>query len=181
MLLEFTETAAQTDRAQQAPVVERSFREILSGTRLMAMGTVGDDGTPWLHNAYFAFDEDLFLYFLTSPASQHARNLPNSGGRTSVVISDTQQEGTPGTRRGVQFQGLCRVARDARVHRAITAFSARFPGFAKAAEASAIDDPTGTLPRLYAVAVTSFKLFDEPALGRDVWLPGRIDRNDPAA
>lgn len=180
MLLEFTGTAGQADRAQRTAVVESSLREILSGTRLMAMGTAGEDGSPWLHNAYFAFDADLFLYFLTSPVSQHARNLQNSGGRTAVVIADSQQEGAPGTRRGVQFQGVCRLAHGDRLHRGVAVFSARFPGFAQVARASDAPDPTGTRPRLYAVSVTSFKLFDEPALGRDVWLPGRIGRDGRA-
>ena len=160
-------------------VVRKSLDDILGSTRLMSVGTVCDDGTPWLHNAYFSRDEDLFLYFLSSPQSQHSQNLQNSGGRTAVTVADTRQPGTPGTRRGVQFRGGCGPARGARLARGADLFAEAFPQFADVARA--LKTGPGAGPLLYAIEVDAFKLFDEDALGREVWLSGRVRPGRAAA
>ncbi|MFJ8313181.1 MULTISPECIES: pyridoxamine 5'-phosphate oxidase family protein [unclassified Streptomyces] len=160
--------------------VTESIECLLAGTRLLSMATVGDDGAPWSHNAYFAYDSDLHLYCLTRPASGHVRNLVNSAGRVSVTVADTGQPGTPGTRQGLQLQGRCEAAKGAQLARGIEEFGARFPVFAEAARTTVRPDPSGAAPRLFAFTAEEFKVFDERAFGPDTWLSGRIRRASPA-
>ncbi|MFG3284113.1 pyridoxamine 5'-phosphate oxidase family protein [Streptomyces sp. NPDC048111] len=164
------------DRTPGFLAVTESIDCLLDSTRLLSMATVGDDGAPWSHNAYFAYDFDLHLYCLTRPASGHARNLANSAGRVAVTVADTAQAGTPGTRQGLQLRGHCQVARGAQLARGAEAFGARFPVFAAAARAATEPDPTGSALRLHVFAAQEFKVFDERAFGPDTWISGRIHR-----
>ncbi|SEN90291.1 pyridoxamine 5'-phosphate oxidase family protein [Actinacidiphila rubida] len=158
--------------------VTESIERLLDGTRLLSMATVGDNGVPWLHNAYFAYDADLHLYFLTRTDSEHARNLSNSGGQVAVTVADTRQEGAPGSRQGLQLQGPCRPAEGDRLRRGAEVFADRFPGFTAAIRgATRPDGPLDTPDlRLFVFSAARVKIFDEPAWGRDVWLTGRILR-----
>ncbi|MFF3978653.1 pyridoxamine 5'-phosphate oxidase family protein [Streptomyces sp. NPDC001828] len=156
--------------------VTESIGSLLDGTRLLSMATVGDDGAPWSHNAYFAYDFDLHLYCLTRPGSGHVRNLVNSAGRVSVTVADTAQAGTPGTRQGLQLQGHCALAAGVQLARGSAVFADRFPAFAGAARAAAVPDPTGSALRLFVFTARDFKVFDEPAFGTDTWISGRIRR-----
>lgn len=168
--------AAAPEHVDEAALVA-AVTDVLDGTALMSVATTLPGGGPWINNAYFAYDEDFRLYFLSRPQTAHSRNLraddAAAGGRVAVAVADSQQPAIPGRRRGVQLEGRCRVAA-ADVHRAITAFSARFPGFAAVAATTAAPDPTDRAPRLYVVTVAAFKLFHEPVLGTDVWLSGRV-------
>ncbi|MBY8877272.1 pyridoxamine 5'-phosphate oxidase family protein [Actinacidiphila acidipaludis] len=162
--------------------VTESIERLLDGTRLLSMATVGDNGVPWLHNAYFAYDADLHLYFLTRPDSEHARNLANSDGQVAVTVADTRQDGAPGTRQGLQLQGPCRPAEGDLLHRGAEVFGDRFPGFTAAVRRAARPDGPahGSLDnpalRLFVFSAARVKIFDEPAWGRDVWLTGRVLR-----
>ncbi|WP_329464390.1 pyridoxamine 5'-phosphate oxidase family protein [Streptomyces sp. NBC_01431] len=161
--------------------VTESIECLLDGTRLLSMATVGDDGAPWSHNAYFAYDSDLHLYCLTRPASGHVRNLVNSAGRVSVTVADTGQPGIPGTRQGLQLQGHCELAHGSQLALGIEEFAARYPAFAAAVRDAARPDPSGRALRLFVFTAEEFKVFDERAFGLDTWLTGRIRRTAPAA
>lgn len=169
------DTAAAPEHVDEAGLVA-AVTGILDSTALMSVATTLPDGGPWINNAYFAYDEDFRLYFLSRPLTVHSENVragTAAGGRVAVTVADSQQPAIPGRRRGLQLEGRCRVAA-ADVHRAITAFSARFPSFAAVAATTATPDPTDRAPRLYVVSVATFKLFHEPVLGTDVWLSGRV-------
>ena len=173
MVLEW-DPASAPQRAD-ASVVVAAITDILGGTRLMSVATVCPDGNPWVHNAFFAFDGDFRLYFLSRPETRHSENLGADGGRVAASVADSGQAAAPGSRRGLQMWGDCRVAAgDTALGRAIAAFSARFPAFAAVAASTAASDPSGRSPRLYVVTVSAYKLFHEPALGTEVWLSGRV-------
>lgn len=156
-----------------------SIERLLDGTRLLSMATVGDEGVPWLHNAYFAYDADLHLYFLTRAGTRHVDNLPNSRGRVAAAVADSRQDPVPGTRQGLQLQGRCEPAGGGRLRRGAEVFGARYPAFAAVARQAAGPDPAAGPMRLFVFTADLVKIFDEPSFGRDVWLTGRIVR-EPA-
>jgi uncharacterized protein YhbP (UPF0306 family) len=163
--------------AAQGQLVAEAVRDILDGTPLLSMGTVCPDGTPWLHNAYFASDPDLRLYCLTRPGSRHVKNLPNSDGRVSVSVADTGQEGRPGTRRGVQLQGVCAPATGARLALGAELFGRRFPAFAQAArQASRVAAANAPLV-LHQITVDALTVFDERTFGLERWVSGLVRRD----
>lgn len=157
--------------------VTESIGSLLGGTRLLSMATVGVGGVPWSHNAYFAYDSDLHLYCLTRPTSRHVRNLANSAGLVSVTVADTGQEGTPGTRQGLQLLGNCSPAVGDHLRRGAEEFGRRFPMFAAAAAKAAEPDPSGTPLRLFVFTPEEFKVFDERTFGPETWLAGHIRRH----
>ncbi|MFC5911225.1 pyridoxamine 5'-phosphate oxidase family protein [Streptacidiphilus monticola] len=162
-----------TERAHSA-ALRKSIDDILGACRLMSVGTVGTDGGPWLHNAYFCHDPEFRLYFLSSPEAQHSRNLAAGDGRVAVTVAETAQPGTPGTRRGVQLQGHCAPAAGDELPRGAGLFAAAFPAFAGAAAAAAAAQADGRMPAraLYVVKPGRFRLFDELTFGQETWLDG---------
>lgn len=154
--------------------VRESLHGILRDCRLLSMGTVDADGSPWLHNAYFCHDEEFRLYFLSSPDARHSRNLALGDGRVAVTVADTGQAGTPGTRRGVQLRGVCRPAAGPELRQGAELFAAAYPAFAGAVHAATTAAPGGVpAPRaLYVFVPERFRLFDEPGFGQERWLDG---------
>lgn len=169
------------DRQHGFLTVAESIDALLGSTPLLSMATVSEEGTPWLHNAYFAYDADLHLYCLTRPESRHVRNLAHSGGRVSVTVADTRQEGTPGTRQGVQLQGHCAPAAGGRLAHGAEVFGRRFPAFAAAAHAAARPGASDTPLQLHVVTVDTLTLFDERVFGLENWISGRVRRDADVA
>src|SRR5688572_29603354 len=80
-----------------------AVRAILDSTELCSIATLADDGGAHINTAYFAFDDELRLYFLSNPASVHCQNIARRP-RMAVAAFDTHQPwGTPG--KGLQLFG----------------------------------------------------------------------------
>lgn len=159
---------------------------LLHENRLLSMATMSRQGTPWANNAYFAHDAagpGLDLYFLTRPGGRHGVNLDESAGAAAVTVTDSTQQGIPGTRRGLQLRGVCARAAGARLDRGAAVFAARFPAAAAhaAAALAGLPELAAESPRLYVFSATEVKLFCEPALGTEIWLTGRIAVPAPPA
>jgi uncharacterized protein len=89
----------------------------------MALATQGPDG-PWVASVYFAGGLDG-LYFLSSPASRHGRNL-SSSPRIAAAINEDEHDWR--LIRGVQLEGTCVLADSAAVWlRGWRAYLAKFP------------------------------------------------------
>ncbi len=77
-------TAEQNDR------LAARLREVVDRHHFMVLGTAEDDGTPRLSPVYFNHDEYRTIFWVSSPESQHSRNIAREP-RVSLVVFDTDR------------------------------------------------------------------------------------------
>jgi len=149
-----------------------SLDEILGATSLYSMASIVSTGESWINTAFFAYSDDLRLYFVSLPDAQHARNI---AGNPSVAVSvcDTGQRGP---KRGLQLFGTCVVARDGELDRGTEVGGRRFAWLAAMEPAlTEPDAPAGPpQPRLFVVHPRTVKIFDELRFGQDVWITAAV-------
>lgn len=76
--------------------------QFLAKHKLMAVAT--SDDFPWIASVYYSYDNDLNLYFLSSPSTLHARQILKNP-KVAVAITDSHQE-INDTKRGLQLSGV---------------------------------------------------------------------------
>lgn len=69
----------------------------------MSASTAGE--FPWIFTAYYATDNDLNIYFLTSPSTIHGKQLVGNP-KVAVAIADSPQA-LNGKKAGLQLSGVC--------------------------------------------------------------------------
>jgi uncharacterized protein YhbP (UPF0306 family) len=141
-----------------------SLCAILDATPLCTIATVNPDGTAHANTAYFATDDMLNLYILSSPKTQHSDNVA-ARPRVSITIFDSSQAwGEPHA--GVQIVGVCtQVARHAQ-STVFTTYAARFPALRELAASS--DKMLERLEsRFYGITVERVRLIDEHRYGAE--------------
>jgi len=90
----------------------------------MTLATTGPGGEPQAAAVFYATDEKLNLYFLSSPSSRHGRNLRQD----PRVAATVQADGQPWREiRGLQIEGTARETEGAReTARAAGVYGLRF-------------------------------------------------------
>ncbi len=74
----------------------------LKAHKLMSIATYGDH--PWIATVYYSFDEELHLYFLSSPDTLHAKHIAQNP-HVAVSIADSAQK--PSAEKvGLQLHGI---------------------------------------------------------------------------
>lgn len=93
------------------------IKKYLSSHYQMAVATSGR--FPWICTVYYSIDNDLNIYFLTSPSTIHGKQIAKNP-KVAVAISDAPQ--SPNSKKkGLQIYGLCKQISGARkVTHAIT-------------------------------------------------------------
>jgi uncharacterized protein YhbP (UPF0306 family) len=146
--------------------VRRSLLRILRENPLCAVATVTPSGRAHVHICYFAFSEELELFFLSEPGSGHARNIRSNRSAAAAVFSSAQTWGGPD--RGVQLFGSCALVPPARARAVAATYAARFPAFLRL--------PSSERLRAYRLRPTSLKLLDEREFGDAVFIEARLRR-----
>jgi hypothetical protein len=82
--------------------VKDRLRWFLAAHTCMTLATMGPDGAPQAAAVFFAADEALNLYFLSSPSSRHSQNLTREPRVAATVHADGQAWQTI---RGLQIEG----------------------------------------------------------------------------
>jgi uncharacterized protein YhbP (UPF0306 family) len=152
-------------------------RAILGSTELCAMATLADDGAAHINTAYFAFDDELRLYFLSNPASLHCRNIARRPGMAVAAFDTHQPWGAPG--KGLQLFGTGAVAAGGAADRARTVYGARFPlfgEFSRSPDAPSAG-PSFRVLRLYEFTPDRLKILDEEHLGDEANVVAEIRRH----
>lgn len=75
--------------------------DYLKKRRLMSIATYSDK--PWIATVYYVTDDDLNLYFLSDPTSQHARDFVKNN-KVACAIFDSDQKATD-KKVGIQLWG----------------------------------------------------------------------------
>ena len=78
--------------------------DFLKENKLMSVATFGE--FPWIAIVYYTFDNDLNLYFLSSPSTLHCKQIKQNG-KVSVAIVDSHQ-GINSLKRGLQIYGIAK-------------------------------------------------------------------------
>jgi uncharacterized protein YhbP (UPF0306 family) len=149
---------------------------ILRSSELCSMATVAEDRTPHINTAYFAFDEELRLYFLSNPASLHCQNVARRPAMAVAVFDTRQPWGTPG--KGLQLFGTGALAAGKAETRAREAYGTRFPLFREFSTSAGASQagPSFRLLRLYEFTLSRVKILDEEQLADEANVAAEIDR-----
>ena len=163
--------------AGRAGPAERRVRDralaILRENVLCATATVSEGGQPHINTSYFCYSDDLNLYFLSHPDSQHCDNIRRNSSVAVAVYPSTQRWG--GLDRGLQLFGSCSEARGAQKGTAAQLYSRRFPGFARWS-GNLGDRSVAREYCFYRVLVTRLKVLDEQEFGEARFIVARVRR-----
>ncbi|PSB01352.1 pyridoxamine 5'-phosphate oxidase family protein [Merismopedia glauca] len=92
-----------TANSQNADVI-RQAQGIIANNIYCTLSTCSVDGIPWVSPLFFAFDDNLNIYWSSAIASQHSQNLYSNNGRAAISIFNTTfPEGSP---EGLYFSGV---------------------------------------------------------------------------
>jgi uncharacterized protein YhbP (UPF0306 family) len=164
--------------ARTAAKVRASVLGILAENVLGAFATVTPSRRAHVHTAYFCVSSDLALYFLSSPASAHSRNLARNPSAAAAVFASRQTWGGPD--RGLQLFGVCGPATGARAAEAARLYGHRFPSYARwSARLEPRDAASGH--RFYRFETRSLQVLDEGALGDGVLVRATVTASARAA
>lgn len=153
----------------------RAVHRVLRESPLCSIATVTPVGRPHVNTAYFAFSEEMVLYFLSHPSSLHCRNLSRNASSAVTVFASHQGWATPG--RGLQLFGRCaramgRHARDGRL-----AYGKRFRAYERW-RANLRPDSPGRDYCFYRFVVSTLKILDERQFGGGVFIEARVGRGN---
>ena len=108
------------DRAKQ----RETLAALLRDENTLALATVNLDGNPCVAPLFYLVDENLSLFWLSSPSSLHSQNLKKVPRAAATVYRHTASWNEI---RGVQMRGLVTVITDRRRRRLlIRSYSERF-------------------------------------------------------
>jgi uncharacterized protein YhbP (UPF0306 family) len=150
--------------------VRASAMRILAQNALCALSTVSPGGRPHVNTAYFCSSDELELFFLSHPASQHCRNLAANGSAAIAVYDSRQKWGGPD--RGLQLFGTCARARGSRAARL---YAVRFPAYARWLADRRVREPESAY-RFFRFVCTGLKLLDERGLGEARFFVANVAR-----
>jgi uncharacterized protein YhbP (UPF0306 family) len=141
------------------------------------MATRNEAGTVDINAAFFSFDADLTLCFLSNPNSSHSRNLAHVPQMAATVFDSHQRWGEPHA--GLQLFGPAGKVSPDHLEQARASYAARFVGYfdlvMRVAEASAA--PTGPAAlQLYSFIPTRVKILDELEFGDETYIAAEIVR-----
>jgi uncharacterized protein YhbP (UPF0306 family) len=129
--------------------------DYLQNTKLMQLATANSDAQPWVCSVWFAFDDDLNLYWFSRGSRRHSKEVAANDKVAGAVVTPQAPSGAP---RGLQFQGLAAKVTDTdEIAHARSVFEDRiFPHEQVEQMMNDAHDPH----EFYKVDVSEFVLFD---------------------
>jgi uncharacterized protein YhbP (UPF0306 family) len=135
------------------------------------VATVASRNRAGINTAYFAYSDELELFFYSYPDSQHAKNLNRNPSMATTIFSSAQTWGKPD--RGMQLFGTCREASQKLTEKAEEVYGKRFPDFKKW-KAALKKDEGEFLLRPYRFLPRRVKILDESVFGAGVFVVASI-------
>jgi len=158
--------AIQRSRRRVSPGrITALIGSVLDASNLCAIATCGLRGGAYVNTAYFGWDPQFDLFWLSDPQAQHSRNLRANPTAAIAVYDSMQSWGGPD--RGIQLFGSAREIRGSVARDAERAYATRFPAY-EPGELSAY--------RVYRFRPRRMKVFDEAALGGGVFVTASVRR-----
>lgn len=101
------------------------LQAFLASQSTMALATAGEeDGRPQVAPLFFASDEALNLYWISSPDSRHSVNIADWNDASAAIYAHTWDWSGI---KGVQVSGDAMAVRDDERRRALELYRAKFP------------------------------------------------------
>jgi uncharacterized protein YhbP (UPF0306 family) len=153
----------RSDRRYGQKRMTETALSLLDASTLCAISTISPRGRPHINTAYFAWDTDLRVVWLSDPGAQHSRNIGVAQAASVAVYDSNQTWGGPD--RGIQLFGSAVRAIGRSAQEAQRTYAGRFPEF----DAEDFADY-----RFYVLRPRLVKLFDEQALGSGVFVTAKV-------
>lgn len=138
-------------------------RQLLNASSLCAIATVAPASRAHVNTAYFAWNQDFDLIWLSEPGAKHSRNIRKNDTVAIAVYDSSQSWGTPD--RGIQLFGTAREVEGADAQGPEALYAKRFPEYRQ--------EDLGAF-RFYVFRPRRLKLFDERTLGAGVFITASI-------
>lgn len=139
-----------------------SIKKYLASTDAMQLATVSD-GHPWLCTVHFVSDEDLNIYWLSTPARRHSQHVA-SDPKTAIAVAIKTDKPVL----GIQASGSTHAVNEKEeVARVMTLYSLKHDGSGKDFYDNFLNGTNEHL--LFKFTAHEFGLFDElnsPGKGR---------------
>lgn len=139
-----------TADGQNLEVIARA-RHILEGTIYGTLSTSSPDGLPWASPVFFTYDADWQLYWASTTAAQHSRNLYTNQGRAMMAVYNTIRE--EGKGQGIYLSGTAAEVTAEDVERVIPLLLQRAANGQRRSPADYLDASPRRLYRLQPQAV----------------------------
>ncbi len=147
---------------------------LLAEAMVLTLATAGHELGPHANLAFFAFDEDLVLYFVSERSTRHSLRLTEEARASATVFLPPPVFGEQ--LRGVQLTGSAGEAWGLHAQAALSAYQGRYPSFAQDPEVRAQFLAGGGAAALYRFQVEELTAVDEPRFGRRNYLRARVSR-----
>jgi uncharacterized protein YhbP (UPF0306 family) len=160
-------------------LLKESIASILAANELCSMATVNDSSSPYINTAYYAFKDDLRIYFLSNPIRQHSLNLANNSSIALSIFTSAQPFAS--LAQGLQIFGDCHLTNQDEARDAFHAFSRRFPKLLD--EVATFEEYLAGMikGRFYEIRPRTIKIFDEPCFGKGIWVLVNVNTENLAA
>ena len=152
---------------------EKSIKQILSSNTLFSMSSINKDNTPWINTAFYSFDENLNLYFLSDPNTIHTKNISDKK-TVAVNIFDSHQK-PEDEKKGLQLIGECHKINDEKeIFSAIKNYGKKYLSFGNLIKAVNDIAKNKMKARFYKIEINYISIFDEEFFGEETWVEVRV-------
>lgn len=158
--------------------LNESISGVLDANELAAISTVRDGANSHIHTAYFAYGDNLEIYFISPLTDQHSVNIGANASVAMAIWNKTERWGE--SLQGVQIYGKAEVLGfGLNLVKGMTCYLKRFNAFA-----GIIKHPgefaEGISSRMFVIRPSSIKLLDEPRFGRRNYIVLNLGQKDQA-
>ncbi|MFI9329937.1 pyridoxamine 5'-phosphate oxidase family protein [Kitasatospora sp. NPDC052868] len=157
-----------------AEELHKGVEGLLAEAMVLTLATAGHEHGPHANLAFFAYDDDLVLYFVSERSTRHSHHLAEEARAAATVFLPPPVFGEQ--LRGVQLTGGAGEAWGLQAEAALAAYQARYPSFAQDEEVRRQFLTGGGAAALYRFQVEELTAVDEPNFGRRNYLRAAVLR-----
>lgn len=133
--------------------IEKVIREYLPEVIHLSLATTVDN-SPWICELHYVFDQDLNLYFRSTPSRRHSKEIEKNPKVAGNIIKQHSTEQKP---RGIYFEGHGEMLQNVdKSHVAYKLYCERF----RTNESILEEAQTKEGHKFYKITVNKFYLFD---------------------
>jgi uncharacterized protein YhbP (UPF0306 family) len=147
-------------------ILNESLYKIIENNKLLSMATVTQECKAHINTAYYAYDNNLKLYIITDPKSNHSNNVKQNES-VSVSIFNSHLQFLKDDMQGIQLFGKCYKTPKLKFPKGTSCFIKRFPVFKGLVTNPEDFAKKAATVKLYTIEVLKIKLFDEERFGKE--------------
>ncbi|MFE0465126.1 pyridoxamine 5'-phosphate oxidase family protein [Kitasatospora sp. NPDC058965] len=157
-----------------AEELRKGVEGLLAESMVLTLATAGPEHGPHANLAFYAFDEELVLYFVSERSTRHSLHLAEQARAAATVFLPPPVFGEQ--LRGLQLTGRAGEAWGQHAEAALAAYQRRYPSFAQDPQVRAQFLAGGGAAALYRFQVEELTAVDEPHFGRRNYLRAAVRR-----